>query len=170
MRAGFSEPVVYILLWVTGIWNLLHTAIHRHTLGRDLQRCFTRGSSQRQQFNSNRHRQNQPSRHSTIRWEAGALENVQRGPSAFEIPMPLGEVRTDDANKGTRIVVTHRDVSTSMSSSSLASRESSSQAGTMVRVESKTASAVTSRRPSTAVSEETLEAVEDTAAQVDHKT
>lgn len=168
MRAGFSEPVVYILLWVTGLWNLLHTTIHRHTLGRDLRRYFTRNppNQQRQQSNNSRAQQSQRrSRHSTIRWETGAPQNVQRGPSAFEIPMPLGEVRMGDANKGTRIVVTHRNMSTSASCSSLESGESSSKPSTMVRVESKTESVATSRRASSAGSEQTLEAVEDTAAQ-----
>ncbi|KAH8886906.1 hypothetical protein GQ53DRAFT_329220 [Thozetella sp. PMI_491] len=33
MQPGFSGPVLYIFLWIVGIWNLLHTAVRRHRLG-----------------------------------------------------------------------------------------------------------------------------------------
>ncbi|KAK1771487.1 hypothetical protein QBC33DRAFT_591853 [Phialemonium atrogriseum] len=33
VEEGFCGPFVYLLLWLIGVWNLLHTALHRHELG-----------------------------------------------------------------------------------------------------------------------------------------
>ncbi len=40
MAPSFSGPVVYIFLWLIGVWNLLHSAIHRHQFGQYL-RAYT---------------------------------------------------------------------------------------------------------------------------------
>ncbi|OAA59096.1 hypothetical protein SPI_06298 [Niveomyces insectorum RCEF 264] len=36
LTPGFSGPVVYLFLWMIGVWNLLNTALHRHRFGRTL--------------------------------------------------------------------------------------------------------------------------------------
>ncbi|KAK3688313.1 hypothetical protein B0T22DRAFT_439867 [Podospora appendiculata] len=33
MKPGYAGPVVYLFLWLLGVWNLMHTAIRRHRLG-----------------------------------------------------------------------------------------------------------------------------------------
>src|SRR3569833_421144 len=36
MSSGFAGPVVYLFLWLIGVWNLLNTALHRHKFGHDM--------------------------------------------------------------------------------------------------------------------------------------
>ncbi|KAK3939493.1 hypothetical protein QBC46DRAFT_144754 [Diplogelasinospora grovesii] len=38
MAPGYAGPVVYLFLWLIGVWNLLHTAIRRHYLGNGVRR------------------------------------------------------------------------------------------------------------------------------------
>jgi len=33
---GFAGPVVYLFLWLIGVWNLLNTALHRRMFGQDM--------------------------------------------------------------------------------------------------------------------------------------
>ncbi len=33
LTRGLAGPVVYLFLWTIGVWNLLHTALHRHQVG-----------------------------------------------------------------------------------------------------------------------------------------
>lgn len=32
---GYATPVVYLLLWIIGMWDLVHIALHRHRIGYD---------------------------------------------------------------------------------------------------------------------------------------
>lgn len=149
MSSGFSDPVVYLFLWVIGIWDLLHTSIHRHTLGRDLRAgmLFSRhsppGSGVAQVPNSNptpRTRGTHPQTPSQL----------ERGIDT-EATITLGEIRSGEKNSRQLDAI-------SRSGSSSTSGESSSQRTTSAgNSESKTMSAVTSRRTSTALSEDTLE-------------
>ncbi|CAK7233282.1 hypothetical protein SEUCBS140593_008549 [Sporothrix eucalyptigena] len=50
LTRAFSGPVVYLFLWMLGVWNLLHTALHRHQVGRFHWRWW-RKSGRRQQEN-----------------------------------------------------------------------------------------------------------------------
>jgi hypothetical protein len=33
---SFAGPVIYLFLWLLGVWNMLNTALHRHQFGRSL--------------------------------------------------------------------------------------------------------------------------------------
>lgn len=144
-----------LLMSRDSIWNLFHTAIHRHTLGRDLHQYMNCAHDRRHRTNRsgssnpntlpvpggflNRQRENTPAQ-------------LGRGPDS-QLTISLADVRGDD--KGPDLGVTNR------SNSSVTSGDSSSQA----------VSATMSGRTSTAVSEETLEAdaEADGAARVDRK-
>ncbi|KAK0643406.1 hypothetical protein B0T16DRAFT_391928 [Cercophora newfieldiana] len=39
MSPTFAGPVVYIFLWLLGLWNLCHVALRRHRLGNGLRAC-----------------------------------------------------------------------------------------------------------------------------------
>ena len=42
LSAGFAGPVVYLFLWLLGVWNLLNIALHRRRIGRDVRVCVAR--------------------------------------------------------------------------------------------------------------------------------
>lgn len=144
MGSGFSSPVVYLFLWVIGIWDLLHTSIHRHTLGRDLrgsmllpgQRGSPTGSGVSQV----------PSPPSAPRTRGSHPRTPSQVEQGFdtEATTSLGEVPSGEKNS----TQMEMDVM-SRSGSSSTSGESSCQVAA--------ASAVTSRRTSTALSEDTLD-------------
>jgi len=46
MPPMFTGPVVYIFLWLLGLWNLCHVALRRHRLGRGLRACIPSSSAQ----------------------------------------------------------------------------------------------------------------------------
>lgn len=141
MASGFSDPVVYLFLWVLGIWDLLHTSIHRHTLGRPQRRIST-GSAVVQG----------PNPLSAPRTRASHLRTpsqLERGHET-EATIALGEIHSGEKNSAQLDVM-------SRSGTSSTSGESSSQAAPTRNPESRTVSAVTSRRASTAT-ENTLEA------------
>lgn len=151
MNSGFSDPVVYLFLWVIGIWDLLHTSIHRHTLGRDLRagilfsrhRRSTTGSGVSQVPNSN----STPRTRGTHPQTPSQLE---RG-IGTEATIALDEIHSGEKNSMQLDAI-------SRSGTSSTSGESSSQRTTCAgNLESKTMSAVTSRRASTDLSEDTLE-------------
>ncbi|KAK3353353.1 hypothetical protein B0T25DRAFT_208855 [Lasiosphaeria hispida] len=41
MAPGFAGPVVYLFLWLLGVWNLLHTTLRRHHLGNSVRSYVT---------------------------------------------------------------------------------------------------------------------------------
>ncbi|KAK0715133.1 hypothetical protein B0H67DRAFT_683442 [Lasiosphaeris hirsuta] len=41
MASGFAGPVVYLFLWLLGVWNLLHTTLRRHHLGNSVRSYVT---------------------------------------------------------------------------------------------------------------------------------
>lgn len=145
ITSEFSEPVVYLLLWGIGIWDLLHTSIHRHTLGRDLRTGTTgptsRGVSQVPNAGSMSHMR-------------GGLpqtpSQLERG-MAPEANIALVEVHADEKQ---------RPQSDSMSrsgSSSISGESSSQQSASAGTPESMTVSAESSRRTSTVLAEGTWE-------------
>lgn len=149
MGSGFSDPVVYLFLWVIGIWDLLHTSIHRHTLGRDL-----RGGTL-----LSRHRgrpagtgvAQAPGRLSAPRARGSQTPSqLERGLNP-DATIALGEIDPSEKNR------TQADAMSRSGTSSSTSGESSSQAAPAGNADSKTASVETSRRTSTALSDNTLE-------------
>ncbi|KAK0627533.1 hypothetical protein B0T14DRAFT_493607 [Immersiella caudata] len=40
MSPSYAGPVVYIFLWLLGLWNLCHVALRRHRLGNGLRACI----------------------------------------------------------------------------------------------------------------------------------
>jgi hypothetical protein len=40
MSPTYAGPVVYIFLWLLGLWNLCHVALRRHRLGNGLRACI----------------------------------------------------------------------------------------------------------------------------------
>lgn len=146
MTSGFSDPIVYLLLWVIGIWDLLHTSIHRHTLGRDLRT----GTRSRSTHIGGSQVPNTVSTSHTRGGQPQTPSQLERG-MATEASIALVEVHSGEKHR------TQLD-SISRSGSSSTSGESSSQRSTTAGTpESKTVSAESSRRTSTALSEGTLE-------------
>lgn len=149
MGSGFSDPVVYLFLWVIGIWDLLHTSIHRHTLGRDL-RTGMLFSRNRGPTGSGVPQASDPlSAPRTRGSHPRTPSQVERGFDT-EADVALGEIHTGEKNS------TQVD-EMSRSGASSTSGESSSQAASASNLDSKTVSAETSQRTSTAFSEDTLE-------------
>lgn len=146
MGSGFSDPVVYLLLWVIGIWDLLHTSIHRHTLGRDLRT----GITLRPTNSGDAQVSNTVSTSHTRGVQPRTPYQLERG-MATEANIVLGEVQSGEKHR------TQLDLM-SRSGSSSTSGESSSQRSTAAGTpESKAVSAESSRRTSTALSEGTFE-------------
>lgn len=149
MGSGFSDPVVYLFLWVIGIWDLLHTSIHRHTLGRDLRGGMLFSRNGRRPSNSGVPQTSNP--HSTSRTRG----NQERTPSQLErgfdteATIALSEIHSGEKNNA--------QMDTMSRSGSSTSGESSSQAAPAANPDSKTVSAETSRRTSTVLSEDSLE-------------
>lgn len=144
------------------IWNLLHAAIHRHALGRDIRRymvCFQTHNARPSEVDDG----NQIDSGRIQSWGRQAITStsVHLG----EVPdsnvtLILGEVHTHD--KGPVAVFTNQ------SGASLTSGESSSQREATVRTESVTASAVPSRNISTRTTATTPDKERpDTDSQVD---
>lgn len=151
MASGFSDPVVYLFLWVIGIWDLLHTSIHRHSLGRDL-RIGTLLSRQRRSPVGSGSPQ-EPNRLSGPRTRGShprTPSQVERG-FETEAAIALSEVHSSE-KKSAQLDMMSR------SGASSTSGESSSQAAPAEGQESQTVSAVTSRRTSTIKSDDSLEA------------
>jgi hypothetical protein len=40
LPTGYATPIVYLFLWLIGVWDLLLTAIYRHQFGHELRRYF----------------------------------------------------------------------------------------------------------------------------------
>lgn len=151
MDATYSEPVVYLLLWIIGyvvdlncgerlansphrVWNLLHTTIHRHTLGRDLRRYVDFIEKRiRRGDHVDSESPGDPSPFAVSR----AASNRQGHGAEPEVPVALTEIHGDSKPR-----VTNLD------SASFTSGESS-QARTLAPTESRRPS----RRTSTAISD-----------------
>lgn len=159
MGSGFSDPVVYLFLWVIGIWDLLHTSIHRHTLGRDLRTGIL----------FSRHRG--PTGSGSVPQASDPLSAPRtrgghpRTPSQIERGFnPEAIVALDEIHSGEKNSTQADAMSRSGASST--SGESSSQAASARNPDSKTVSADTSQRTSTVLSEDTLEDEGDAHADV----
>lgn len=158
MGSGFSDPVVYLFLWVIGIWDLLHTSIHRHTLGRDL-RTGMLFSRYRGPTGSGAPQASDPlSAPRTRGSHPRTPSQVERGFDT-EAVVALDEIHSGEKNS------TQADAM-SRSGASSTSGESSSHAASAGNTDSKTVSAETSQRTSTAFSEDTLEDEERAHADV----
>lgn len=149
MGSGFSDPVVYIFLWVIGIWDLLHTSLHRHTLGRDL-KTGTLFSLRRRTTGSGVAQVSNPLSTSHTRGNHPRTPSqVERGLDT-ETTIALGEVHSGEKNKAQVDAM-------SKSGASSTSGESSSNAAPAENSDSKTVSAESSRRTSTVLSENTFQ-------------
>ncbi|KAL8375971.1 hypothetical protein RB595_007193 [Gaeumannomyces hyphopodioides] len=40
MAPGYGAPLVFLLMWLLGVWNLVHAAIHRYSFGSALGACL----------------------------------------------------------------------------------------------------------------------------------
>ncbi|EJT75468.1 hypothetical protein GGTG_05401 [Gaeumannomyces tritici R3-111a-1] len=40
MAPGHGAPLVFLLMWLLGVWNLVHAAVHRHSFGSALGACL----------------------------------------------------------------------------------------------------------------------------------
>lgn len=151
MSSGFSDPVVYLFLWVIGIWDLLHTSIHRHALGRDLRTGVLFSRRGRRTTDSGASQVlNDISMPRTRGSHPRTPSQLERGIDT-DATIALGEIHSGE-KKSTQLDAMNR------SGSSLTSGELSSQGTTSPgNPESKTMSAVTSRRTSTDLSEDTLD-------------
>jgi hypothetical protein len=151
MSSGFSDPVVYLFLWVIGIWDLLHTSIHRHTLGRDLRTRML--FSRRRRRPTGSHVSQVSNAISTARTRGDHPQTpsqLERGIDT-EATIALGEIHSGEKNS-TQLEAMSRSGSSSTSGDSSSQRTTSPG-----NPESKTMSAVTSRRTSTVLSEDTLD-------------
>lgn len=151
MSSGFSDPVVYLFLWVIGIWDLLHTSIHRHTLGRDLRTRML--FSRRRRRPTGSHVSQVSNAISTARTRGDHPQTpsqLERGIDT-EATIALGEIHSGEKNS-TQLEAMSRSGSSSTSGDSSYQRTTSPG-----NPESKTMSAVTSRRTSTVLSEDTLD-------------
>lgn len=149
MESGFSDPVVYIFLWVIGIWDLLHTSIHRHTLGRDLRTGMLFSRHRRATGSGVAQVSNPVSTSRTRGSHPRTPSQVERGLDT-ETTIALSEVHSGEKNKAQVDAM-------SKSGASSTSGESSSNAASAENSDSKTASAESSRRTSTVLSENTFQ-------------
>lgn len=162
MNAGYSDPVVYLLLWVIGyvvdliwdencanrsgsFWNLLHTTIHRHTLGKDLCRYVNLLRTRRRRadhVDGGIPRNSSPSAVSRVPSGHGGSDTPARveQEADLEMTVALAEIHSDD-----KPTVTNLD-RTSFT------YEDPPQIGILARIGNRT----TSRRASTAMSVSTL--------------
>lgn len=134
------------------IWNLLHTAIHRHALGRDVRHCVTfvhARNARSNQVDDGSHSNQGPV-------PPGARQTTANTParvgevSDSNVTIALSEVHVKDKDHG---VVIANQIGTSLTSG-----ESASRGGSTAPTKSRTVSAATSRRTSaTASDEETLD-------------
>lgn len=150
MGSGFSDPVVYIFLWVIGIWDLLHTSIHRHTLGRDLRPGMVFSRHRTRPTGSGVVQVSNPvSAPRTRGSHPRTPSQLERGLDT-ETSIALGEIHSGEKNKAQVDAM-------SKSGASSTSGESSSSAAPAENSDSKTVSAETSRRTSTVLSENTFQ-------------
>lgn len=157
MGSGFSDPVVYLFLWVIGIWDLLHTSIHRHTLGRDLRGGTLLSRHGRRPTGTGVAQA--PGRLSAPRARGSQTPSqLERGLNP-DAAIALGDIDPSEKNR------TQADAM-SRSGTSSTSGESSSQAAPGGNAVSKTVSVETSRRTSAALSDNTLEVEGDAHADV----
>lgn len=40
MSPGYGAPLIFLLLWLLGVWNLVHAAVHRHAFASALGACL----------------------------------------------------------------------------------------------------------------------------------
>ncbi|KAK1755850.1 hypothetical protein QBC47DRAFT_198258 [Echria macrotheca] len=60
MAPGWAGPVVYVFLWLLGVWNLTHIALRRHRLGKALRGVMSRCESEGRRRNGGRHERMTP--------------------------------------------------------------------------------------------------------------
>lgn len=156
MGSGFSDPVVYIFLWVIGIWDLLHTSIHRHTLGRVRGGMFFSQHRRRPNDSGVSQVSNPLSAPRTRGNHPRTPSQVERGLDT-EATIALSEIHSGEKSH-------EQGYTMSRSGASSTSGESSSQAAPAEISDSKAVSAETSRRTSTSLSENTLEVQGGTGA------
>lgn len=145
-----AERVNITNLSVDSIWNLVHSAVHRHALGRDLRTCANAFRSFRQrprQVNSN-HPIETRHTESALQQRTNSSAHVESRPTNMEAVIYLGEMAR--VNHRTDLTVP------SPTRSSITITRSESKAESIGTSDSRTVSAATSRRASIAGSEVTL--------------
>lgn len=148
------------------VWNLLHTAIHRHALGRDLRRLVAHigahyGGSSHVSDDSHSAQRRVPSGGPPP--ATSRPTRVGEG-SDFPMAIALSEMHADDKDSG--MIAVNRVGASSISA------ESSVQRGSTVHTRSETVSAATSRRTSAATSDDgtsNADGLADASASVETK-
>lgn len=91
LPSGYAWPIVYLFLWLIGVWNLLNTALHRHHFGQDV-RTYTQTVSS---WRHARRRDQQGNRRSGLGrgwggriWRGNRTADVERIPVADAVQLP----------------------------------------------------------------------------------